>query len=443
MSWITGTAPASATSAPVNLFPPPSSSAPARYSVLPPHYTRLSYPTSTSYRFTRRSRQPLLSYTLSSLPSLPHLKDAFRALPFHPSPPPIDHDHSFFTQDTVTNADDRISIEAFHSDDEALDAAEKGAVVVDLSHYGRIRVGGEDRIQFLHNQSTANFECLSVGQGCDTVFVTPTARTIDIALAWIMKNAITLVVSPVTCESISKMLEKYIFISDKVEIQDITKQTCMFALVGPASNQIMERLGLIDLIGQPYGSHNHYSVNGKPVTVAVGNVISEEGFSFLMSSDSAGTVWKALVAQGAITMGSGAWETFRILQGRPAPGKELTDEFNVLEAHLWNGVSLNKGCYKGQETISRLVTYDGVKQRLWGIRLSSLVEVGSAVTVDGKKVGKLTSITAGKRASEPFGLGYIKRKAASKGDTVIVGGNVVGTVVEVPFLAQQRVLSKT
>ena len=59
------------------------------------------------------------------------------------------------------------------------------------------------------------------------------------------------------------------------------------------------------------------------------------------------------------------------------------------------------------------------------------------------QVGKLTSITAGKRASEPFGLGYIKRKAASKGDTVIVGGNVVGTVVEVPFLAQQRVLSKT
>lgn len=85
---------------------------------------------------------------------------------------------------------------------------------------------------------------------------------------------------------------RYIFISDKVEIQDITKQTCMFVLVGPASNQvgivkfnsevtntyiksifcimltlydllheqIMERLNLVDLIGQPYGSHKHYSV---------------------------------------------------------------------------------------------------------------------------------------------------------------------------------------
>lgn len=44
------------------------------------------------------------------------------------------------------------------------------------------------------------------------------------------------------------------------------------------------------------------------------------------------------------------------------------------------------GCYKGQETISRLVTYDGIKQRLWGIRLSSFAEEGSAITFDGKKV---------------------------------------------------------
>lgn len=44
------------------------------------------------------------------------------------------------------------------------------------------------------------------------------------------------------------------------------------------------------------------------------------------------------------------------------------------------------GCYKGQETISRLVTYDGVKQRLWGIRLSAPAEPGSPITINGKKV---------------------------------------------------------
>ncbi|XP_052192643.1 putative transferase At1g60990, chloroplastic [Diospyros lotus] len=357
---------------------------------------------------------------------------------FDLSPPPIDHD----LLETVTVAGAKLSedgiIETFNNDELALDAVDTGVVVVDLSHYGRIRVCGEDRIQFLHNQTTANFECLHEGQGCDTVFVTPTARTIDIAHAWIMRNAITLVVSPVTCKSICDMLRKYIFLADKVEIQDITKQTCLFVLVGPRSKNVMEDLNLGDLVGQPYGSHRHYTVNGMPITVAVGNIISEEGFSLLMSPGAAGSVWTTLLSQGTIPMGSNAWETLRIFQGRPAPGKELTDEYNVLEAGLWNAISLDKGCYKGQETISRLITYDGIKQRLLGIRLSSPAEPGSPITVGAKKVGKLTSYVVGTNETEHFGLGYIKRKAASEGDTVTVGDNVVGTVVEVPFLARQR-----
>ncbi|MCI25057.1 dimethylglycine dehydrogenase mitochondrial-like, partial [Trifolium medium] len=46
-------------------------------------------------------------------------------------------------------------------------------------------------------------------------------------------------------------------------------------------------------------------------------------------------------------------------------------------------------------------------------------------------VGKLTSYASGRNQSEHFGLGYIKRQAASEGDSVIVGDNISGTVVEV------------
>lgn len=359
------------------------------------------------------------------------------ALPFELSPPPIDHDFL----DSVTAEGAKVSeegiIETFENDDEALDAFDNGVVVMDLSHFGRIRASGDDRIQFLHNQTTANFECLSEGQGCETVFVTPTARTIDIAYAWIMKKAVLLMVSPETCGNITEMLNKYIFFADKVEIQDITKQTCLFALSGPKSSEVMANLNLGDLVGQPYGTNRHYNVNGMPITVGVGNIISDEGFSLLMSPAAADSVWKTLLSQGAIPLGSNAWEKLRITQGRPAPGKELTNDFNVLEAGLWNSISLNKGCYKGQETISRLITYDGVKQRLWGIHLSAPAEPGSPITVNGKKVGKLTSYTTGRKECDHFALGYIKRKAASDGDTVIVGEKIIGTVVNVPFLSRQ------
>ncbi|CAN4108101.1 unnamed protein product [Withania somnifera] len=292
-------------------------------------------------------------------------------------------------------------------------------LVVDLSHYGRIRVSGEDRVQFLHSQSTANFEILHEGQGCDTVFVTPTARTINIAHAWIMRTAIKSVISPVTRERITDMLKKYIFFADKVEIQDITEQTSLFVLVGPTTNQIMEALGLADIVGQPYGSHKYYSVNRMPINVGVGNIVSEECYSLLMFPAAAESVWKALLGHGAIPM------------GRPAPGKELSDEFNVLETNLWNAVSMNKG----PRTISRLVTYDGIRQRLWGICVSSPVEPGSPISVNGKKVGKVTSFTTGKRASQP--LGDADQESRFEGDSVIIVDDVEGTVVDVLFPVRQ------
>lgn len=59
------------------------------------------------------------------------------------------------------------------------------------------------------------------------------------------------------------------------------------------------------------------------------------------------------------------------------------------------------------------------------------------------QVGKLTSYASGRKQCEHFGLGYIKKQAASEGDTVIVGDNISGTVVEVPFLSQQRPPSRS
>jgi len=52
-----------------------------------------------------------------------------------------------------------------------------------------------------------------------------------------------------------------------------------------------------------------------PVTVGVGNVISEEGFSLLLTPAAAESVWKTILSLGAIPMGSNAWEKLRVLQG--------------------------------------------------------------------------------------------------------------------------------
>lgn len=80
-----------------------------------------------------------------------------------------------------------------------------------------------------------------------------------------------------------------------------------------------------------FGSFVTLQVNGMPITVGVGNVISEEGFSLLMSPAAAGSVWKTLLSQGAISMGSNAWEKLRVLQGEKC--FSIFSAYQFLPAH--------------------------------------------------------------------------------------------------------------
>jgi folate-binding protein YgfZ len=133
-----------------------------------------------------------------------------------------------------------------------------------------------------------------------------------------------------------------------------------------------------------------------------------------------------------------AWEMLRILQGRPATDSELTDDYNPLEVGLWQTVSFSKGCYIGQETIARLNTYKGVKQYLWGIRLSAAAEPGTVITIGEEKVGKLTSYTT--TPDGHFGLGYIRSKAGGVGLKVQVG-ETEGEIIAIPFVSHEYPLS--
>ena len=84
---------------------------------------------------------------------------------------------------------------SFGNDAEAIAATKQGAALYDRTHWGRIQISDSDRLRFLHNQSTNNFNILKPGQGCDTVFVTSTARTIDLATAYATEDAVLLLVS--------------------------------------------------------------------------------------------------------------------------------------------------------------------------------------------------------------------------------------------------------
>jgi hypothetical protein len=326
---------------------------------------------------------------------------------------------------------------SFGSDAAALQAVQSGAGLYDRSHWGRIQVSNGDRLNFLHNQSTNDFKTLQPGQGCDTIFVTSTARTIDLATAYVLEDTVLVLVSPNRREYLLQWLDKYIFFGDRVTLTDVTEQTACFSLIGSESDTVLAKLGGHSLLEKPYATHQMMTLADTSVRVGVGSSLAIAGYTLIVDASQAAQIWQALVQAGAVPLGDRTWECLRIQQGRPTPDHELGEDYNAVEACLWQAISLNKGCYIGQETIARLDTYQGVKQQLWGIHLSHSVEPGTPILVEAEKVGVLTSLT--QTDTGAFGLGYIRTKAGGVGLNVQVD-EATGTLVEVPFLQRDRLL---
>lgn len=309
-----------------------------------------------------------------------------------------------------------------------------GAVLYDACHWGRIEVTDADRLTFLHNQSTNMLNLRKPGEGCDTVFVNSTARTIDLATAYIFADRVWLSVAPDIASSLIKMLDRYIFFADKVQLADRSAELAQFELIGAEASAIVAKFG-VDLDGKAYGTHQAATIADCPVHIAVGHRLGEEGYTIICESKDSTTVKAALSELVSTTLSESEWEILRIQRGRPMPEHELTDEFNPLEAGLWHTISFNKGCYIGQETIARLDTYNGVKQQLWGFELGNAVEVGSPIALDGTKVGQVTSLA---QVNDRYiGLGYVKTKAGGAGLNVTIGEQTT-TLTDLPYLTRAR-----
>lgn len=314
-------------------------------------------------------------------------------------------------------------------------AARSGVVVYDASAWGRIFVSDSDRLRFLHNQTTNTFQTRQPGEGCDTVFVTSTGRTIDLATAYVTEESVLLLVSPSRREFLMTWLDRFIFFADRVKLTDATEETIALVLIGPESDRLIEALGAGDRLGQPYASHAVYPIAGAEVRVAVGSGLGLPGYTLIAPVAAADALQTALHTAGATRLEDAAWERLRIEQGRPMPDHELTEDYNPLEAGLWHTISLNKGCYIGQETIARLHTYRGVKQQLWGVQFNAAVPEDAVLTSGEDKVGHLTSQV--ETESGALGLAYIRTKAIESGVGTVQAGHITGTLVPLPFVSHK------
>lgn len=327
--------------------------------------------------------------------------------------------------------DDQGVILSFGHDHQALAAIEQGVAICDRSHWGLLKITGADRLRYLHNQSTNDFEKLQPGAVCDTVFVTSTARTLDLATTYVTDDAVLVLVSPHRREQLMTWLDRFIFPFDKVELTDISANYAIFSLLGEQSYDLIDKITTDSISSLDTAVNQVITITDIPVRLAQGNGLGITGYTLIMERDQAASIWSKLNSEGAVAFGDRLWSKLRIQQGRPIPDYELTEDYNPLEAGLWQTISFTKGCYIGQETIARLNTYNGVKQRLWGLELTQPVEPQTKITLEGKKIGTITSYTD--TPNGYFALGYVRTKAGGEGLEVKVG-EASGKLVSVPFI---------
>ena len=123
----------------------------------------------------------------------------------------------------------------------------------------------------------------------------------------------------------------------------------------------------------------------------------------------------------------------------PAYGKEITQDYNPLEANLGKYVSFTKGCYIGQEVLARIDSYNKLQKKLVGFimerdRGKGKVREGAQVYVNDEAVGKITSLVYSYGFQRLIALGYIKINHAVQGEKVEIryDGEVSSAMIVIP-----------
>jgi tRNA-modifying protein YgfZ len=277
---------------------------------------------------------------------------------------------------------------------------DRGEGYVDLSHRPVVEVAGEDRLTWLHTLTTQHLSALPPGQWTQALILDANGR-VEHHLDLVDDGERVLMhVEPGTVDDLMGYLQKMVFWS-KVELA------------------VRDDLGTVWRPG-PTGMDG------------------ADCFAFVPRD--------AVAAQDGPAAGTWAYEALRVAAGRPRLGFE-TDHRTIPAEVNWIGVAvhLDKGCYRGQETVARVHNLGKPPRRLVRLHLDGsddeLPSRGDALVLDGRTVGFVGTVVQHHELG-PVALGVVKRQlpddapvraASADGDAVVERAVTMETVPEPPL----------
>ena len=303
----------------------------------------------------------------------------------------------------------------------------KEGAFVDLSNRGVITVTGPDRLPWLHSLTTQYVEGLAPHASVQNLILSPHGH-IEHDLHEVDDGQTTwLIVEPDTADSLVSFLNKMRFMMHV----EVTDRSAEYAVVGSLTHYELADAVITWVAGDAYTNIHHDDDRYMPLRpeawTAHEYVIPREHLAAFLADKKVAGVW--------------AWEALRISAGVPRLQKESDHKTIPHEVGLINAaVHLNKGCYRGQETIARVHNLGRPPRRLVLLHLdgsdNALPVTGDAVIVDGKEVGRITS-SAHHFELGPIALAVIKRSVDPHA-SVLVNASSGEAVTEVA--ASQEVL---
>ncbi len=201
-------------------------------------------------------------------------------------------------------------------------------------------------------------------------------------------------------------------------------------LTGPQADEVLERVGL-PAIGSPMAGTS-VEWNGWELRILRGYGVLAPHYEFWLPSAGLAKLWSCLRTGGATPVGSAALEAFRIAEGIPAYGIDMTERDLPQETSQMRALHFAKGCYLGQEIVERIRSRGNVHRHLRPLELAGPVPAGGTELTleDGTAAGQITSAAELplEKGSRVFALGMMQAEAEARSQSFqYKAGTATGT----------------
>ncbi len=270
-------------------------------------------------------------------------------------------------------------------------AAETGAALVDRSHRRVLTLTGADRQTWLHNISTQHVSELPDGACTQNLSLDGQGRVEDHWFQTELDGVTYLDTEPWRGEPLLAYLQKMVFWS---QVTPAAADLAVLSLLGPQLGDptVLGALGIDALPAEQTAA----PLTGGFVRRMTAADPGQIELDVVVDRARSGDIQRRLTDAGVRPAGVWAYEAHRVAAVRPRLGVD-TDERTIPHEVGWIGgaVHLDKGCYRGQETVARVHNLGKPPRMLVLLHLDGSVDrpaTGDPVLAGGRAVGRLGTV---------------------------------------------------